>query len=523
MKKMRGQFVLMFVVLATTVFVSPQSSHAYIAQTNSAASVVIGQVNYASKTSNQGGSAAANTLGAPFGSYSDGTKLIVPDYWNSRVLIYNTIPTSNNAQADVVIGQVDMTSSDANQNGSVAANTLNQPTGVFSDGTKLFICDYLNSRILIYNSVPTTNNASADVVVGQANMISGDRDRGGTVAVNSLDWPREVYSDGTKLFIIDTGNHRALIYNTIPTSNGVDADVVVGQSDFTSAGQNQNRGADNPLANTISQPGGIMANGGKLFITDSSNSRVLIYNSIPTTNDTSADVVIGQADMVSSQTNRSGAPGRATLAVPSTSHTDGTRLFVADNFNSRILIYNTIPTSNGASADVVIGQPDFASTTSNQGGNPGADTINGPRGMFLTGNKLIISESSNNRVLIFDVSPRTFDSSESGVGPISINSGADSTATHQVQLTINAVGAKEIMVSNNADFSGASWEVYVTKKDWDLSSGNSIKTTYVKFRDFANFESATYSDYIELPSLPETGKSTSNIFIILLNFLRAIF
>ena len=44
---------------------------------------------------------------------------------------------------------------------------------------------------------------------------------------------------------------------------------------------------------------------------------------------------------------------------------DGTRLFVADGGNDRVLIYNTIPTQNAAAADVILGQPDeFASVVS---------------------------------------------------------------------------------------------------------------------------------------------------------------
>ena len=38
---------------------------------------------------------------------------------------------------------------------------------------------------------------------------------------------------------------------------------------------------------------------------------------------------------------------------------DGGRLFVADTQNSRVLIYNSIPASSGATPDVVVGQPDF--------------------------------------------------------------------------------------------------------------------------------------------------------------------
>jgi len=526
MKKMRGQLVLVFAVIITVVLLLPSKSFAYISQFNSPATVAVGQIDFVSKVGNQEGSAGANTLNGPFSPFSDGTKLFVADYFNSRVLIYNTIPTTNNTQADVVIGQPDFSSVDANQGGSVAANTLNQPTHVYSDGTKLFITDYVNSRILIYNTIPTTNNASADVVVGQADMTSGDRDRGvgqPTAAANGLDWPREAYSDGTKLYVADPGNHRSLIYNTVPTSNGASADVAIGQSDLTSYSQNNGLGGLNSAANSLSQPYGIFANDGKLFISDYGNNRVLIFNSIPTSHNASADVVIGQPNMTVNETNQGGVAGANTLGVPESTHSDGTRLFVSDTINNRVLIYNTIPTTNNASADAVIGQPDFSSGAVNQGGVPSARTIYSSRGAFLVGTKLIIAESGNHRMLIRDVSPGITVSSTAGVGPISINWGEESTMLRRVTLMLKAEGAKEMMISNNPDFSGASWETYVVERLWDLSDGNSIKTVYIKFRDFALFESATYSDYIELPSLPETGGTVRNIWSTIFNLIRLIF
>jgi len=65
-----------------------------------------------------------------------------------------------------------------------------------------------------------------------------------------------------------------------------------------------------------------------------------------------------------------------------------------------------------------------------------------------------------------------------------------------------------MIISNNSNFSGASWEPYTTSKVWDLSAGNSTKTVYVKFRDYAHFESDTVSASIELPLLPESGISS---------------
>ena len=65
------------------------------------------------------------------------------------------------------------------------------------------------------------------------------------------------------------------------------------------------------------------------------------------------------------------------------------KLYVADTQNHRILIFNSIPTSNGAAADLVLGQPNLTTfvepdltkaNTGLQGGiNPGVGFPNGRR------------------------------------------------------------------------------------------------------------------------------------------------
>ncbi len=80
-------------------------------------------------TSNAG-AAAPTALNAPQGACTAGTKLIVADTPNNRVLIYNHIPAGNDVPADVVVGQADLISSSANQGGSAAAaNTLSSLPG----------------------------------------------------------------------------------------------------------------------------------------------------------------------------------------------------------------------------------------------------------------------------------------------------------------------------------------------------------------------------------------------------------
>ncbi len=404
--KLGGLFAWRIIsLLLLALLLHPQASYAYT--TNMSASVVVGQVDFSGGSTNQGGSASANTMANPYDAIIAGEKLIVSDNSNHRVLIYNKIPTTNNAAADVVIGQANFTSTSANRGSSANrnANTINSPQGISSDGTRLFIADGSNHRVLIFNTIPTSSSASADVVIGQQNFTSGSSNQGTTVAANTLNSPIDVWVSGSKLFIVDSSNHRILIYNSIPTTNNASADIVVGQTNMTSNSPNQ---GGSPAANTLWFPGGVFTDNGKLIIGEiyfsgNGNKRLLVYNSIPTSNNVSADVVIGQPNFSSNSANQGGSAGANTLYSTRLPWSYNGRLFIPeDQGNNRILIYNSIPTTNNASADMVIGQPNFSSTSANQGSSKAANTVNRPTGGFATAEKLVVADRINSRILIYD-------------------------------------------------------------------------------------------------------------------------
>jgi|GEM_PF-3725103 len=375
------------------------TTKAYIAAADSSATVVVGQADMNSNQENRGGTVAANTMYEPTGAVIAGDKLIVVDSLNSRVLIYNTIPTTNGATPDVVIGQADLTHNDANQGGSVAANTLNFPVGLTTDGTKLIIADYGNHRVLVFSAIPTTSNANANVVIGQADMTGHDANQGGAVSASTLNYPYNVYYNGTKLFISDNGNSRVLIFNSLPTTDNASANVVVGQANMTGHDANQGGAVSE---NTLNQPVGVWADNDKLIVGDYKNNRVLVYNSVPTSNNESANVVIGQANMSGSTANQGGSVAANTLYEPYTVFVFNSKLYVSDNRNNRVLVYNAIPTSNNASADAVVGQADMTSATLNRGGAATAGTLYRPNGIFANADKLLIADRHNSRVLIYD-------------------------------------------------------------------------------------------------------------------------
>jgi uncharacterized protein (TIGR03437 family) len=100
----------------------------------------------------------------------------------------------------------------------------------------------------------------------------------------------------------------------------------------------------------------------------------------------------------------------STLSFPRFALSDGTRLYIADGGNDRVLIFNTIPTANRAAADVILGQPDqyndIVVTSLNDTFDPNlkqsaSDITPAPTGLAWDGTNLYVTDSLNYRVLVF--------------------------------------------------------------------------------------------------------------------------
>ncbi len=420
-------------------------------------------------TSNNSG-LSSSAFNQPRGVAYDGRRLYVADFSNNRILIWNAIPTSNNVPADLVLGQPDFTSNTAN-NGGISAATLNNPTRVFSDGVKLYVADRGNNRILIWNSLPTANYQAASIVVGQPDFTTSSTG----LTTNKFNGPNDVLASNGKLIVADTSNRRAVIFNTIPTSNGTSADVVIGQSSFT-----QNTPGTSATRNLGFR--GIAVSGNKLLLSDYSNSRVLVYNSIPTTNDAAADFVLGQSIM-SGGTADNGGISCSTMNFPDgASVSDNGQRYILHEMH-RILIWNSIPTTTQQSADIILGQPDCATRTQNYGGISGS-SINSTDGNVLEiNNKIIVPDKGNNRVLIFDnivKNPNISLYSSAEVQPngkqrLTGTASLDSLYTiKSVQFSVNG-GALELATPTDGSFNQLS-EGY--KLDFDPRANNNQNEGY---------------------------------------------
>lgn len=350
------------------------------------ASLVLGQPDFNSTQY----SITSKGMRTPTAVATDGRVLAVADTDNNRILIWHNLPTQLDQPADTVIGQPDFTHAATSLPPN--AKSLRGPQGLWIQNGKLFVADTQDHRILIYNSIPTTNGVAADVVLGEPNFTStiSDNlvDQTSNASPTNMISPVGVSSDGVHLFVVDLGQNRILIWNHIPTSNGAAADVAIGQPDLISGiadnafntpanvtqdadGNNegltpvlcQSTGMDsnstalfpNLCEKTLSFPRAVLYAGGRLFIADGGNDRVLIYNSIPTTSGAAADIVIGQPDFITDNPSTSADA----MQTPAGLAWDGTNLYVSDTFNVRILIFsigeNALPISgvrNSASREI---------------------------------------------------------------------------------------------------------------------------------------------------------------------------
>lgn len=106
-----------------------------------------------------------------------------------------------------------------------------------------------------------------------------------------------------------------------------------------------------------------------------------------------ARYVIGQSNFISNSANQGGSASSTTLNNPVGITVANGKLYIADAGNNRILVYNTLPNSNGVAADAVIGQPDFTSTSS----GTSATKFNGIQSIASDGTYLAVAEWSNSR------------------------------------------------------------------------------------------------------------------------------
>ncbi len=315
-------------------------------------------------------------------------KLFVNDRLNHRVLIFNTIPQDATALPDVVLGQADFASGTANAGVGTSAVGFNENVhmSVCSNG-KMFVSDRNNNRVLVYNRVPTANGTAADFVIGQPDFVTNTA----ATTATGLNHPYATYCMADKLFVIEQGNHRILVFDPIPTATNPVATYVIGQPDMFT-------GTSGCTAGKLNSPYEILRHGDTFFIADGGNQRVLEFDTIPAVTGVTATAVLGQTTFTSCLQNKGNAlPSDSSLAFPNALAAKGNLLAVSDHTNNRTMFFD-LPVITNQSASKQLGQPDFITATNVT--PPAADSVTTTKGLIFDQQYIWIGDGGNHRLAV---------------------------------------------------------------------------------------------------------------------------
>jgi hypothetical protein len=351
-------------------------------------------------------SPSAGSLFGPRGAAlaSPAGPLFVCDTGHHRLLVWTKPPVVDGANADLVIGQPDFVSEGRNAKSAIGPATMNVPTGIAAEDGILAIADAWNHRVLIWQGYPTHSNQPADVVLGQSDFAGGLANRGAdTAAADTLNWCYGVTIDNGSLYVADTGNRRVLKWNRIPARNGAPADLVLGQHDFTTRDENAGRA---PGAVGMRWPHGISVTQNRLFVGDAGNNRIMVWNNAPAVNGEPCSFVLGQDSVAGCDHNQVAYyPTPASLNMPYGLTQIGNRLVAADTANCRLVGFDLDALDMNAPARGLAGQRTFQDKGENRWGQPCRDSLCWPYGVAACGATLVVADSGNNRVLLWEGAP----------------------------------------------------------------------------------------------------------------------
>lgn len=312
----------------------------------------------------------------PMDIATGGTRLLLTDTRNNRVLIWNSLPTGN-TPPDLVLGQQDFYTN----NPGTGRNQMNWPAAVATDGQRVVVADSNNDRILIWNNFPTTNGQSADLVI-ESPPVDPAKQSDPSYLKRRVGWSWGVWTDGTKLVVGATADGLVLIWNTFPTQDNQPADIYLQGSlgtprNVTSDGTRLIVGDHNPRVSGVThattffwstfptvdnQPHdfymdepydpngwlrGDFTSDGKLVLF---GVRLHVWNSFPTGPTDSPDLTVGESYYFE-------------WGDGSNVRHAGGRLYVGLANGNKIVGFNSIPTSPNAVPDFAVGAPDINTNT----------------------------------------------------------------------------------------------------------------------------------------------------------------
>ncbi|MFI0433946.1 MAG: NHL repeat-containing protein [Candidatus Nanopelagicales bacterium] len=277
------------------------------------------------------------------------------------------------------------------------------PRGVWTDGERIVVADTGNHRVLIWHSWPSPDGAPADVVLGQPDMYSEGPAAGSSDLARGLNLPTGVDLIAGDLVVADAWHHRLVVFDGLPTADFVAPRAVLGQRDGTCV--EPNRGGE-PTLESFYWPFGFGVVGDTFWVADTGNRRVLgwLGGGVPEAG-RPADLLLGQ-DCAADRVDNRGALSASSFRWPHAVAGDEATLFIADAGDHRVLGWSPPPPGDVA-ATLVLGQPDMAVAQEFKNRPQGADRMRFPYAVVSDADRLLVADTSNNRILVWHGLPRT--------------------------------------------------------------------------------------------------------------------
>jgi thiol-disulfide isomerase/thioredoxin len=316
---------------------------------------------------------------------AEGNRLFIADSNHHRIVIADL--TTYEVQA--VIG----TGARGFDNGSYAEATFYQPQGMTLNGNTLYIADVNNHAIRAVDLATETVSTIAGTGIMGRGIVSFATVHTDPLTVDLRSpWDVEMGADGI-LYIAMAGTHQLwqmdLVENTMQAvvGNGREAQL------NTTLDQSE-----------LAQPSGLHYTNGLLYFADSESSTVRVAD----TEGYTVRVIAGTtANDLFDYGDAEGEPGESRLqhALGVTGNDDGSLIYIADTYNSRIKVYDPMT--------------DITSNLFGLGGNGGyrdgtaeVAQFDEPGGLDYANGKLYVADTNNHVIRVIDLEAGLVDTIE---------------------------------------------------------------------------------------------------------------
>ena len=285
------------------------------------------------------------------GLWSDGTTLWVTDWIDDKIYAYNLSTKARDPNNDF---------------NTLQAAGNDYSGGLWSDGTTLWVTDHVDDKIYAYNLSTKARDPDNDF---------------NTLDVAGNDSPSGLWSDGTTLWVADDVDDKIYAYNLSTKARDPD-------NDFNTLQAARNN-----------DPFGLWSDGTTLWVTDDDDDKLYAYNLSTKARDYDKDFNTLQA---------------AGNNFPFGLWSDGTTLWVTDWIDDKIYAYNMPAISTLEEVgESIVQQPEqsppYARAPAKDFNTLRAAGNNGPRGLWSDDTTLWVTDVADDKIYAYNLSTKARD------------------------------------------------------------------------------------------------------------------